>query len=89
MLSRVLTVAGPDGRGHKLLIPFLDLFNHARSSAHVLTGRSDGLLKVVARTLTLTRTLTLASTLALTLALTLTRGAALQFEDVRPLVEGR
>lgn len=48
VLSRVLTVAGPDGRGHKLLIPFLDLFNHDRGSAHVLSGRSDGLLKVVA-----------------------------------------
>ena len=48
VLSRVLTVAGPDGRGHKLLIPFMDLFNHDRGSAHVLTGRSDGLLKVVA-----------------------------------------
>ena len=48
VLSRVLTVAGPDGRGHKLLIPFLDLFNHARGAAHLLTGRSDGLLRVVA-----------------------------------------
>ncbi|KAL1530852.1 hypothetical protein AB1Y20_001746 [Prymnesium parvum] len=48
VLSRVLTVLGPDGQGHKLLIPFLDMFNHKASSKHYLTGRTDGLLRVVA-----------------------------------------
>ena len=46
--SRVLTVLGPEGRGHKLMIPFLDMFNHKGSSPHYLTGRTDGSLKVVA-----------------------------------------
>ena len=48
VLSRVLTVMGPDGNGHKLLIPFIDLFNHDRASPHRLSGRTDGLLRVVA-----------------------------------------
>lgn len=48
VLSRVLTVRGPDGQGHKLLIPFLDMFNHKSTSKHYLTGRTDGLLRVVA-----------------------------------------
>lgn len=46
--SRVLTVRGADGEGHKLLIPFIDMFNHRASSAHYLTGRTDGMLRVVA-----------------------------------------
>ena len=46
--SRVLTVLGPDQEGHKLLIPFIDMFNHRASSPHYLTGRSDGSLRVVA-----------------------------------------
>eukprot|EP00967_Tisochrysis_lutea_P008327 scaffold9953_cov32-Tisochrysis_lutea.AAC.5 len=46
--SRVLTVLGPDGEGHKLLIPFIDMFNHRASSKHYLTGRTDGMLRVVA-----------------------------------------
>ena len=48
VLSRVLTVVGPDGQGHKLLIPFIDMFNHRASSKHYLTGRTDGALRVVA-----------------------------------------
>lgn len=50
--SRVLTVQGDpeEGRSYRLLIPFLDMCNHDRSSPHVLTGRamSGGELKVVA-----------------------------------------
>jgi hypothetical protein len=57
--SRVLTVqgdaaaAGEEGNNNKsyrLLIPFLDMCNHDRSSPHVLTGRAapGGELKVVA-----------------------------------------
>jgi hypothetical protein len=46
--SRVLTVMGPDGDGHKLLIPFIDMFNHRAGSKHYLTGRTDGMLRVVA-----------------------------------------
>mmetsp|Transcript_55908 Transcript_55908/g.128403 ORF Transcript_55908/g.128403 Transcript_55908/m.128403 type:complete len:393 (-) Transcript_55908:288-1466(-) len=48
VLSRVLTVLGPDGSGHKLLIPFIDMFNHKASSRHFLSGRTDGRLRVVA-----------------------------------------
>jgi len=48
VLSRVLTVRGPDAKGHKLLIPFIDMFNHRSSSRHYLTGRTDGALRVVA-----------------------------------------
>lgn len=50
--SRVLTVQGnpEEGKSYRLLIPFLDMCNHDRSSPHVLTGRAmpDGELKVVA-----------------------------------------
>lgn len=51
--SRVLTVQGPPdamGRpgGRKLLIPFIDMFNHKGGTAHYLTGRTDGMLKVKA-----------------------------------------
>jgi hypothetical protein len=50
--SRVLTVAGPEeeNRSYRLMIPFLDMCNHDRSSPHVLTGRAvpGGELKVVA-----------------------------------------
>ena len=46
--SRVLTVQGADGRGHKLLIPWLDMFNHRASSPHRLAGRTDGMLRVLA-----------------------------------------
>ena len=50
--SRVLTVQGDagEGRSYKLLIPFLDMCNHDRTSPHVLTGRAvpSGELKVVA-----------------------------------------
>jgi len=50
--SRVLTVQGEidTGRSYRLLIPFLDMCNHDRSSPHILTGRavSNGELKVVA-----------------------------------------
>eukprot|EP00980_Cylindrotheca_fusiformis_P007293 scaffold1525_cov142-Cylindrotheca_fusiformis.AAC.93 len=50
--SRVLTVQGAesDGKSYRLLIPFLDMCNHDRSSPHVLTGRAvqGGELKVVA-----------------------------------------
>jgi hypothetical protein len=52
--SRVLTVQGAaedeQGKSYRLLIPFLDMCNHDRSSPHVLTGRavSGGELKVVA-----------------------------------------
>ncbi len=46
--SRVLTVLGPDRAGHKLLIPFIDMFNHKPTSRHYLTGRTDGALRVVA-----------------------------------------
>jgi hypothetical protein len=50
--SRVLTVQGGEGEGksYRLLIPFLDMCNHDRSSGHVLTGRAvpGGELKVVA-----------------------------------------
>jgi len=49
ILSRVLTVADPtDLRGHKLLIPLIDMFNHRGGSKHYLTGRTDGMLRVVA-----------------------------------------
>lgn len=50
--SRVLTVQGGEGEGksYRLLIPFLDMCNHDRSSSHVLTGRAvpRGELKVLA-----------------------------------------
>lgn len=52
--SRVLTVQGNadegGGKSYRLLIPFLDMCNHDRSSSHVLTGRAElgGELKVVA-----------------------------------------
>jgi hypothetical protein len=53
--SRVLTVQGAvdedeQGKSYRLLIPFLDMCNHDRSSPHVLTGRAvpGGELKVVA-----------------------------------------
>lgn len=50
--SRVLTVQGSEseGKSYRLLIPFLDMCNHDRSSPHVLTGRAvpGGELKVVA-----------------------------------------
>merc|ERR1712138_300439 len=51
--SRVLTVQGPpdaSGRagGRKLLIPFIDMFNHRAGTKHYLTGRTDGMLKVKA-----------------------------------------
>lgn len=50
--SRVLTVQGAEdeGKSYRLLIPFLDMCNHDRSSSHILTGRAvpGGELKVVA-----------------------------------------
>ena len=50
--SRVLTVQGDaeEGKSYRLLIPFLDMCNHDRSSAHILSGRAvpGGELKVVA-----------------------------------------
>ncbi|KAL3893669.1 MAG: hypothetical protein SGARI_008012 [Bacillariaceae sp.] len=50
--SRVLTVQGSaeEGKSYRLLIPFLDMCNHDRSSTHILTGRAEpgGELKVVA-----------------------------------------
>jgi len=50
--SRVLTVQGgaEEGKSYRLLIPFLDMCNHDRSSPHILTGRAvpGGELKVVA-----------------------------------------
>ena len=50
--SRVLTVAGSEeeNRSYRIMIPFLDMCNHDRSSPHVLTGRAvpGGELKVVA-----------------------------------------
>ena len=50
--SRVLTVQGDaeEGKSYRLLIPFLDMCNHDRSSSHVLSGRAvpGGELKVVA-----------------------------------------
>jgi len=50
--SRVLTVQGSaeEGKSYRLLIPFLDMCNHDRSSSHVLTGRAvpGGELKVMA-----------------------------------------
>ena len=49
ILSRVLTVVDPvDPAGHKLLIPFMDMFNHRGGTKHYLTGRTDGMLRVVA-----------------------------------------
>jgi len=48
VLSRVLTVLSPDGSGHKLLIPFMDMFNHRAGCKHYLTGRTDGRLRLVA-----------------------------------------
>ena len=56
VLSRVLTVQGPPSGGglggapvgRKLLIPFIDMFNHRAGTKHYLTGRTDGMLKVVA-----------------------------------------
>ena len=57
VLSRVLTVQGPAPlgglgggapAGRKLLIPFIDMFNHKAGTKHYLTGRTDGMLKVVA-----------------------------------------
>ena len=50
--SRILTVQGDadEGQSYRLLIPFLDMCNHDRSSPHILTGRAvpGGELKVVA-----------------------------------------
>jgi hypothetical protein len=50
--SRVLTVQGDaeEGKSYRLLIPFLDMCNHDRSSPHILSGRAvpGGELKVVA-----------------------------------------
>lgn len=52
--SRVLTVQGDatagDQSSHRLLIPYLDMCNHERSSVHVLTGRAcaNGQLRIVA-----------------------------------------
>ena len=50
--SRVLTVQGDaeEGKSYRLLIPFLDMCNHDRSSQHILSGRAvpGGELKVVA-----------------------------------------
>lgn len=50
--SRILTVEGAteDNLSYRLLIPFLDMCNHDRSSPHILTGRAipGGELKVVA-----------------------------------------
>ena len=50
--SRVLTVEGDaeEGKSYRLLIPFLDMCNHDRSSPHILSGRAvpGGELKVVA-----------------------------------------
>ncbi|CAJ1946291.1 unnamed protein product [Cylindrotheca closterium] len=50
--SRVLTVQGAesDNKSYRLLIPFLDMCNHDRSSPHILTGRAapGRELKVVA-----------------------------------------
>lgn len=50
--SRVLTVQGnaEEGKSYRLLIPFLDMCNHDRSSTHILSGRAvpGGELKVVA-----------------------------------------
>jgi SET domain len=50
--SRVLTVQGnaEENKSYRLLIPFLDMCNHDRTSPHVLTGRAipGGELKVVA-----------------------------------------
>ena len=57
VLSRVLTVQGPPDPtalggglpvGRKLLIPFIDMFNHKGGTKHYLTGRTDGMLKVKA-----------------------------------------
>jgi hypothetical protein len=52
--SRVLTVQGnaEETKSYRLLIPFLDMCNHDRSSSHILTGRAEpgGELKVVAGT---------------------------------------
>ena len=39
-----------DPAGHKLLIPFIDMFNHRGGTKHYLTGRTDGMLRVVAGT---------------------------------------
>jgi hypothetical protein len=49
--SRVLTVEGSSPSDqYRLLIPYLDMCNHDRSSPHVLTGRAapGGMLRVVA-----------------------------------------
>lgn len=47
--SRILTVQNGDGRTYsKLLIPYLDMCNHCSRSENVLTGRTDGRLKVMA-----------------------------------------
>lgn len=52
--SRVLTVQGSQDSNdsYRLLIPYLDMCNHDRSSNHVLTGRAinDGTLRVIAGT---------------------------------------
>lgn len=47
--SRVLTVVDRyEPAGRKLLIPFIDMFNHRAGTKHYLTGRTDGMLRVVA-----------------------------------------
>ena len=43
-----LQVQSHAGGAVKLLIPFLDMFNHRADCKHYLTGRTDGKLRVVA-----------------------------------------
>ena len=50
--SRVLTVQGQAGsnKSYRLMIPFIDMCNHDRSSPHILSGRAvpGGTLKIIA-----------------------------------------
>lgn len=50
--SRVLTVQGAAGsnQAFRLMIPFIDMCNHDRSSSHILSGRATpgGTLKIIA-----------------------------------------